>query len=85
MARCQLISHRGSERISGLCGRLMCCLSFEAKQYQEMLKEMPERGAKVKVEGKEGIVVDVMVLSKKVRVELSDKTFMTVELKDLQK
>lgn len=85
MARCQLISHRGSERISGLCGRLMCCLSFEASQYQEMLKEMPERGSKVKVEGKRGVVVDVMVLSKKVRVELEDKTYVTVELEKIQR
>lgn len=34
MANEQLISHRGSERLSGLCGRLMCCLAFEVDQYK---------------------------------------------------
>jgi cell fate regulator YaaT (PSP1 superfamily) len=29
MAEAQQVVHRGSERISGMCGRLMCCLSYE--------------------------------------------------------
>ncbi len=33
MARNQMISHRGSERLSGLCGRLMCCLAYEEEYY----------------------------------------------------
>lgn len=85
MARCQLISHRGSERISGLCGRLMCCLAFEAKQYQEMLKLMPGKGTKVTVEGEKGSIVDVMVLSKKVRVELENGTMVTVDAEEVKK
>ena len=85
MARCQLIAHRGSDRISGLCGRLMCCLSFEAEQYQEMLKQMPERGAEVKVDGKKGKVVDQVVMTKKVRVELEDGTIITVDVDKLNK
>lgn len=35
MASDQLLSHRGSERLSGLCGRLMCCLAFEVDQYKK--------------------------------------------------
>jgi cell fate regulator YaaT (PSP1 superfamily) len=81
MARCQLISHRGSERISGLCGRLMCCLAFEAAQYQEMLEGMPQRGDSILVEGKKGVVVDVMVMTGKVRVELEDGTIVTQKVK----
>ena len=37
-ARVQQIGQRGSDRISGLCGRLKCCLGFEAEQYREDLK-----------------------------------------------
>lgn len=36
MARNQSISHRGSDRLSGVCGRLMCCLAFEADQYKDL-------------------------------------------------
>lgn len=38
MARKQSISHRGSDRLSGICGRLMCCLAFEADQYEDLSK-----------------------------------------------
>ena len=37
-AKVQQIGQRGSDRISGLCGRLKCCLGFEAEQYREDLK-----------------------------------------------
>ncbi|MFC6591578.1 stage 0 sporulation family protein [Deinococcus lacus] len=39
------------EKLSGPCGRLLCCLQFEHSQYQELLGELPRRGAKVCVEG----------------------------------
>lgn len=39
MAEDQAISHRGSDRLSGLCGRLMCCLAFEVEQYQKDKKD----------------------------------------------
>jgi len=85
MARCQFISHRGSERISGLCGRLMCCLAFEARQYQEIMKDMPSKGEIVKFEDKKGVVVDIMALAKKVKVELEDGSIVLVETDDLKK
>ncbi len=37
-AKIQQIGQRGSDRISGLCGRLKCCLGFEAEQYRENFK-----------------------------------------------
>ena len=42
-AKIQQIGQRGSDRISGLCGRLKCCLGFEAEQYREDLKNASER------------------------------------------
>ncbi len=85
MARCQFISHRGSERISGLCGRLMCCLSFEAKQYQDMLKDMPVKNEKVEVNGKKCIVIDLQVLSKKVKIKLEDGTVILVDNSEVKR
>ncbi|MBT3355918.1 hypothetical protein HN784_00665 [bacterium] len=85
MARCQFISHRGSDRISGLCGRLMCCLSYEAKQYQEMMKEMPQRGDIVNFSGKKGKVLEQMTLSEKLKVELEDRSIVFVSIEELKK
>ena len=38
-ARVQQMGQRGSDRISGLCGRLKCCLGFEVEQYREKIKK----------------------------------------------
>jgi cell fate regulator YaaT (PSP1 superfamily) len=35
------------EKISGPCGRLLCCLQYEHEMYQELLKDLPRKGAKV--------------------------------------
>ena len=64
MAKLQQIAHRGSERISGLCGRLMCCLSYEADQYREMLEKYPKIGESIKYQGKKAIVKDFNVLER---------------------
>jgi cell fate regulator YaaT (PSP1 superfamily) len=35
------------EKISGPCGRLLCCLQYEHEMYQELLRDLPRKGAKV--------------------------------------
>ena len=57
MAEAQQVVHRGSDRISGMCGRLMCCLSFEYEGYQELSAKLPPLGTRVNVDGQRGIVV----------------------------
>ncbi|MDD5032317.1 MAG: regulatory iron-sulfur-containing complex subunit RicT [Patescibacteria group bacterium] len=69
MAEVQQVVHRGSERISGMCGRLMCCLAFEEKGYEEMAKNMPPLGTKVNVDGKRGTVVGHHILKQSVNVQ----------------
>ncbi len=69
MAELQQCSHRGSERISGVCGRLMCCLAYEEDGYEELLKKLPAVGTKVNVDGKRGVVVGHHVLKQSVDVE----------------
>lgn len=73
MAECQQVVHRGSERISGMCGRLMCCLSYENKGYQELTEKMPPIGAKVNVDGKKGEVISQYVLKQSVKVKFVGK------------
>jgi len=69
MAEVQQVVHRGSERISGMCGRLMCCLAFEEKGYEELAKNMPPLGTKVNVDGKRGTVVGHHILKQSVNVQ----------------
>ncbi len=55
-------------KLSGLCGRLMCCLKYEEDTYRELLSNMPEIGQKVFTPEGEGEVVDRMVIKSKVKV-----------------
>jgi cell fate regulator YaaT (PSP1 superfamily) len=69
MAEAQQVVHRGSERISGMCGRLMCCLSFEYEGYKEMAGNLPPIGTKVNVDGARGVVVGHHILKQSVDVK----------------
>lgn len=59
-------------KISGNCGRLMCCLKYEQDVYEEKLSRLPKIGAIVKTEDGEGIVEGVETLKEKIRVKLKD-------------
>lgn len=70
MAELQQCVHRGSERISGICGRLMCCLSFEEEGYKKLAEKMPPIDSIVKVENKRGKVIAQHILKQTVDVLL---------------
>jgi cell fate regulator YaaT (PSP1 superfamily) len=69
MARVQQIEHRGSERLSGCCGRLMCCLNYEADTYKNLLKNLPQLGQEVSTSLGKGTVVNRDILKQKVLVD----------------
>lgn len=71
MAEAQQVVHRGSERISGMCGRLMCCLSYEYEGYKDMAGKLPPVGTKVNVDGSHGVVVGHHILKQSVDVKIS--------------
>ncbi|MGN0601722.1 MAG: stage 0 sporulation family protein [Oscillospiraceae bacterium] len=66
-------------KISGACGRLMCCLNYEQKNYEELLKVTPKVGAIVKTGDGKGVVEDVNLLTGKLRIKM-DKTDAVVTL-----
>lgn len=57
-------------KISGICGRLFCCLNYEHKNYEEMLAVLPNVGSKVKTSEGNGKVIDVYVLTEEVKVQI---------------
>jgi cell fate regulator YaaT (PSP1 superfamily) len=69
MAKEQGISLTPTE-ITGMCGRLRCCLIYEYEQYAELRKELPKRNKHVMTPAGEGKVVDVYPLKQMVVVEL---------------
>lgn len=71
MAKEQNISLNPS-KISGNCGRLMCCLKYEQNVYEEKLKRLPKIGAIVKTQDGTGEVSSVETLKEVIRVKYND-------------
>ena len=57
-------------KISGLCGRLMCCLSYENEYYAAVYKKMPKYGATVDTPEGRGVVVSTNMLKMEMRVKI---------------
>lgn len=72
MAKEQNISLNPS-KISGNCGRLMCCLKYENEVYEEKLERLPNVGAIVKTEDGEGEVDGIEILKEKLRVKFKNE------------
>jgi len=59
-------------KISGLCGRLMCCLGYENKTYKELIKGLPRIGQEVKTEKGKGKVISTNPLKRSVTLQTED-------------
>ena len=71
MAKTQSLSLNPA-KISGTCGRLMCCLKYEQDAYESLLKSTPKVGAEVEAPSGKGVVTAVNLLKQKVKVKVSE-------------
>lgn len=72
MAKTQGLSLNPS-KISGLCGRLMCCLAYENDYYKDVYKKMPKIGSDVISPDGKGTVISVNMLTYNVKVKIESK------------
>ena len=59
-------------KISGRCGRLMCCLRYEDQTYEELRKKLPKRNTRVRTEKGDAWVIDGQILTQLVLVQYDD-------------
>jgi len=71
MAKDQNLS-LNSLKISGPCGRLLCCLSYEHQFYRDARRELPNEGTRFSYDGTLFKVIEVNVLSNKIRISGED-------------
>lgn len=85
LAEIQQVTNRGAERISGICGRLRCCLDYESAVYRELAAKLPAIGSKVKIKAGKGTVLGWHTLKQTVDVSLEndDKNIIEVSLEEL--
>lgn len=69
MAQSQELATAGSAKLSGTCGKLMCCLSYEAQNYEDLKKKMPKIGSVYKSPQASGKVIGHNVLEGKIIVQ----------------
>lgn len=72
-------------KISGTCGRLMCCLKYEQDAYEDLLRTTPKQGAIVKTTSGRGVVEEVNLITGKLRVKLdSNENVVTFDKKEVE-
>ncbi|MFO8034442.1 MAG: regulatory iron-sulfur-containing complex subunit RicT, partial [Candidatus Bipolaricaulota bacterium] len=64
--------HISPGRMTGVCGRLMCCLSYEHQQYVEALAKVPQAGSRIEWRGRKGKVTGVNIFHESLSVEWED-------------
>ena len=73
MAKTQNLSLNPT-KISGTCGRLMCCLKYEQDAYEDLLKTTPKNESFVDTTDGRGTVIEVDLLRQRVKVRLEEQT-----------
>lgn len=70
-------------KISGRCGRLMCCLRYEDNAYEELKHHLPKKGTLIMTTKGVGEVVDYDILQQKVTMETKDKKLIVILKKEI--
>ncbi len=79
MAKKQNLS-LNSLKISGPCGRLLCCLSYEYPVYSDTKNKLPSEGTIVTIEGEEAKIQEINVLKEKVRLNCTSGRILEVSI-----
>ncbi len=72
-------------KISGRCGRLMCCLRYENDVYEELKPGLPKKGSQVTTPHGKGRVIDLEILRQRVTIRTKDERVLSVDAKDIIK
>jgi len=82
MAREQLLTGN-PEKLSGLCGRLLCCLAYEYDMYKDELAHYPQVGSKIDIDGVEAVIKNIDIFNKTVMLKFPDGSEEYVPVEDI--
>lgn len=71
-------------KISGVCGRLMCCLQYEHQNYKGLVKNLPKVGHRIETPDGPGRVTKNHILQQMIQVQLDDESVASYHLDDLK-
>ena len=70
-------------KISGLCGKLKCCLAYEKEAYANLIDNLPKPGKKVYLDQGEAMVVSLNVINQSFVAKLTDRRFLKCKVSDI--
>jgi cell fate regulator YaaT (PSP1 superfamily) len=70
-------------KISGLCGKLKCCLAYEKDVYSDLITKLPKIGKRVYLKQGQGVVVSINVIEQSFVAKLEDRRFMKATAEDV--
>jgi cell fate regulator YaaT (PSP1 superfamily) len=70
-------------KISGLCGKLKCCLAYEKESYANLIDNLPKPGKRVFLEQGEAFVVSINIINQTFVAKLSDRRFIKSAVSDI--
>lgn len=85
LIKLQQLENKTSDRLSGMCGRLMCCLSYESDVYKECCRGVPIVGDRVRYDKKNWIVISRHILKRSVSIRDKDGVVVEVSVDKIKK
>ncbi len=70
-------------KISGLCGKLKCCLAYEKESYANLIDNLPKPGKRVFLEQGEAVVVSINIINQTFVAKLTDRRFIKSTVSDI--
>jgi cell fate regulator YaaT (PSP1 superfamily) len=70
-------------KISGLCGKLKCCLAYEKDSYANLIENLPKQGKKIFLDQGEVTVVSINVINQSFVAKLADRRFIKANVSDI--
>ena len=85
MVRVQNLEGKGGSKLSGVCGKLLCCLRYEVEEYQRMRDGLPLIGTYLLAADGEAEVIGLDILNRKIKVYYREGKFGIISDKDVKK
>lgn len=85
MVRLQGMENKGSEKLSGACGKLMCCLNYETQEYRRLKETIPSIGSIIKTKEYEGEIIALDVLNQRIKLRTTEQGFQVIEVEEIKK
>lgn len=83
MARSQELIMKGPDKLSGNCGKLLCCLAYELEEYERLRVGMPMYGSRVRIAKGEGKVIGLDILNQMVKLFVEGEGVLVVPVSEV--